>query len=441
MIKKTNRLLSFLLALTLLLTTGCDLFKSEKEREMAKVYKATKNTSLLTGIWVPPVASLIKTQSKANKRYAEVADAGINMAYTLFDEMADPKLMQRVLDAAQKNGIKLMVSLVAGNEEASLKIVNATKDHPAVLGYNMGDEPGGAAFEELGRLKEKIRAIVSEDKIIMCNMLPNYAPGSAYGVEADEEFNIYEKFLDVYMQTVKPDVLSFDHYPFTSDKGNDQGRISLMIENLCDIRNTGVKYGVDTWGFVQNSSWAGMRIPDANELRFVTNLHLIFGLKSFSYFLYCSPSDTPGVEGTFTGMITYKGKKTDIYKRVQKQNEELNAMKGVYLNYDHKGFVLHNFDWVHEFYLSDCEIYEKYKELSSVESEGNVLIGCFDKDGQTGLYVMNFDYTKGTTVKLNLEKDIDYRVWGAKGLEQMETGNAVSISLRPGEARFIEIFN
>ena len=39
------------------------------------------------------------------------------------------------------------------------------------------------------------------------------------------------------------------------------------------------------------------------------HFHLIFGLKSFSYFLYCQPDDKPGVEGVFEGMITYNGEK------------------------------------------------------------------------------------------------------------------------------------
>lgn len=108
---------------------------------------------------------------------------------------------------------------------------------------------------------------------------------------------------------------------------------------------------------------------------------------------------------------------------------------------DHKGFVLHNIDWIYDLAMFDVERWESYKELSSVESKGNILIGCFDKSGQTGLYVMNFDYTKSTTVKLNLENDYDFRVWGAKGLEQMENGKVISISLRPGEARFIEIMD
>ena len=44
--------------------------------------------------------------------------------------------------------------------------------------------------------------------------------------------------------------------------------------------------------------------------------------------------------------------------------------------------------------ISDNLIVESYKEVSSVESDGEFLIGCFENDGKTGLYVMNFRKTE-----------------------------------------------
>jgi hypothetical protein len=241
------------------------------------------------------------------------------------------------------------------------------------------------------------------------------------------------------MSKVRPDVLSFDHYPFLTDKELDHYKIVLMLKNLCDIRNSGIKYNVDTWGFVQNSSWQGTRIPNDDELRFVCNIHLIFGIKSYSYFLYCQPSDVYGAEGIFEGMLTYNCERTDIYYRVQKQNEELNAMKGIYLNYVNKGFILHNMDNDYVNSIDENLIFKSYKQLKSIESNGNILVGCFDKDGKSGFYVMNFDYKNGTSLALDLDNKYNFKVWGANGLEQMTKSKSINIDLRPGESRFIEI--
>ncbi len=435
-----KRIIVLLFLICLIINTACkkETKKAEEDRLM-EVYEQTPETELMLGLWVTPVAPLMTTAEDANYRYAEIAESGIKMAYTLHDENKDFDMLKRALDAAYKNGIKIMVSLPAGNRKASLETVEKTKDHPAVIGYNMGDEPGSDAFKQFGSLRDKIKETVSEDKIIMCNMLPNYAPEWVYGSYKDIEGTKYQVFLEKYMQIVKPDVLSFDHYPFMASKESDFGRVGLMLSNLSDIRNTGTKYNVDTWGFVQNSSWAGTRIPNEDELRFVCHLHLIFGLKSYSYFLYCQPSASKGAEGIFEGMLTYEGEKTDIYYRVQKQNNDLKAMKGVFLNYDHKGFVVHNLADEHKNSIDEALIMDSYNELKSVKSEGKILTGCFDKEGKTGLYVMNFDYTQKNKATLNLDGKNSFKVWGAGGLEQMGDSAKVIVDLKPGEAKFIEI--
>lgn len=430
---------SLIILSTLLLTTGtsCNINTSKVAR--GKVYSETENTPLLIGLWVPPVLHLTSTQDEADARYAEIRESNINMAYTHHDETNNYNQLVRALNAAEKNGIKLMVSLPAGNDKASLELVKKTKDYPAVLGYNMADEPGASSFASFGALRDKIKEMVSADKIIMCNLLPNYASDSVLGTTGDLNMDSYEMYIDQYMKIVRPDILSFDHYPFMANTSSDKEKIPLMLRNLCDIRNSGSKYGVDTWGFVQNSSWAGTRIPNGDELRFVSNIHLIFGLSSYSYFLYCQPYEKSGAEGVFEGMLTYSGERTDIYYRVQQQNKDINAMKGVYLNYKNKGFILHNMSIDNKKAIDENLRLVTYLQLKSIESEGTILTGCFEKDGKIGLYVMNFDYTKNTSAKLLLDGKHEYKVWGANGLEQMTRGKLITLDLSPGEGRFVEI--
>lgn len=279
-------------------------------------------------MWVPPLYRLTETEEEANERYRELKELGVNMAYTHHPvhEVYNIKQLLRSLDAAEKNGIKVVVILRPG--QVGISMVEKTKDHPAVMGYNIVDEPGFATFQSLANTRDKIKEMISEDKIVMCNLFPNYAPDSFLGTSPKDGKSSYEIYVEKYMDMVRPDILSFDHYPFMADKSNDNERIQLMLKNFCDIRNYGEKYNVDTWGFVQNSSWQGTRLPNEDELRFICHTHLIFGLKSYSYFLYCQPSDKPGVEGIFEGMLTYNGEKTDTYFRVQKQNKDINAMKG-----------------------------------------------------------------------------------------------------------------
>jgi hypothetical protein len=409
------------------------------KRKLKEVYDNTEETELLLGLWVPPIYLLTPTQEEAEKRYAEIKEAGMVMAYSIHVDPNNMDMLMRSLDAAEKNGIKMLVYLMRYNNEKNLEIVEATKNHPAVLGYNLFDEPEYSEFDNIAQLRDEIKKIVPEDKIIMCNMFPNYATDSVFGPNPNLYESNYNNYLDTYMQKVRPDVLSFDYYPFMKDPKADPDWIAGMLTNLSDIRNIGKKYGVDTWGFVQNSGWSYTRVPNANELRFICHLHLIFGLKSYSYFLYCQPNDKPGTAGIFEGMLTFHGEKTDIYYRVKKQNKDLKKMKGVFLNYDHVGFVTHNMTKKHTDAIAKDLRYDKYKELEKIKSKGSILVGIFEKDGKTGLYVMNFDYKKNNKVTLELDSKTEFKVWGDDGLEQMKKADSIKLKLDPGEGKFIEL--
>ena len=83
------------------------------------------------------------------------------------------------------------------------------------------------------------------------------------------------------MEKVRPDILSFDHYPFMADSNADT-TVLIMLDNLSDVRNVGMKYNVDTWDLSEHS-WAGTRIPMMMNLDCMPSPPHI-GLKSYSYF-------------------------------------------------------------------------------------------------------------------------------------------------------------
>lgn len=437
------RILSIMMALLCIMNLISCTNDNKEDNTMKDVikknYEETEDTPVLLGVWVPPLYRLTQTDEEADMRYRELKELGVNMTYTHHPvhEVYNVNQLLRSLDAAHKHGIKVMVILRPG--QLGLSMVEKTKDHPAVMGYNLVDEPGFGSFAQLAKLRDKIKEMADEDKIIMCNLFPNYAPDNFLGTTPTDGKSSYEVYVEKYMDMVRPDVLSFDHYPFLADKTHDSQKIQLMLENFSIIRLYGEKYNVDTWGFVQNSSWQGTRLPNDDELRFIVHFHLIFGLKSYSYFLYCQPSADPGVEGVFEGMITYEGEKTEVYHRVQKQNQDINAMKGVFMKYDHKVFLTHNMPEEYVASINESLRVEKYKGIEKIESDGSLLIGCFEKDGRTGYYVMNFNYEKGVKATIKLDDKYEFRVWGANGLEQLKNGSKVELDLLPGEGRFVEI--
>lgn len=409
---------------------------------------AAENVPLIEpmlGAWVTPLPHLTATQEQADARYAELRENGINMVYSFGGEVHDPAHRARMLDAAEKNGVRVMIELDriadTGGIEANLMLVKATMDHPAVIGYNMYDEPNAALFPALGEQLRRIREIVGEDKLIMCNLFPNYANAAQLGISGERDgMTPYQQYIDRFMSEVGSDILSFDFYPFHTDTGKDSDKLKAMLTNFSDIALCAEKYGVPYWGFVQNSSWSGTRVPNDGELRFLSHFHMMFGLESYSYFLYCQPYNVETGEGMFKGMLNYDGERTEIYDRVKKINGELNGLRGRYLDYSFRGFLTDKLSKGYTAAIAEELRQESFGPLCGIESKYNLLVACYENEaGEQAYYVLNFAYGLDGTVTLDFGGGAAFTLWGADGIEQMGEQKQITFDLLPGEGKFIEM--
>lgn len=395
------------------------------------------------GAWIPPLPEILSTQEEVTARYAEAKAAGINLINATF-EYATPGALERCLEAARVNGQKVMIGMPHENEDTCIELVRSTKDHPAVIGYTMKDEPTQEHFAQLGGLRDKLRAEAREDQFVMCNLLPNYFTPWDEEPNPETGMTTYQKYLKDYMDIVRPDCLSLDHYPLAIDPAADPALLKCFLKNMTDIRNYGDKYGVETWGFIQSSGWNDRREPSLDELRFVINMHLAFGFKELTYFLYWQPWE-PGraCDGyDYTGMITYQGEKTPVYDRALSIDKEWKAMGTAYLDYDCEAFILNNIEAAVAEGMANEQVADSFGSVASIQSEGKMFTGCFDNaKGSEGYFIVNFDYKgqENSSAQLQLTVPKLVKVWGKGGLEQELQTTSVNIEMGPGEAKFIEI--
>lgn len=415
-------------------------YKATQE-EMEEAEAAVTATELLRGIWVTPRLDYRQPQEDYDAEYKKVKEAGVNMI-TTHGETASKKMMEKTLNACEKNGIKVMISLNRISSEidikANLRIVENYDSSPCVIGYNMYDEPNTASFELIEKQYQKIREICSPDKTVMVNFLPNYASDAQLGVSGEE--NPYRAYLENYYNVSHSDVVSFDFYPYRADH-SDEKLIGRCIANMCEIAKVAQDNNLPAWGFVQSGEWSGTRTPDLGELRFISHLHLLFGLKSFSYFLYVTPIDGETEEGYFLGMVEYDGTIRDTYYLVQQTAKELDGMKGVYLNYNFKGLMQNkvNADW-EESIIDEYKLNKFGGAEISTSSEKGFICGCFEKEtGEKGLYLLNCDSYNSSKASLKLDKITNYKLWGANGIEQMGAAKEISMDFIAGEGKFIEL--
>ncbi len=424
------------------------------EEELKQMEEEREGADIVIGLWEGPRKHAMTTQEEANKRYEEIKAAGINMVY-LYAELLDEDWLAKSLQAAEATGVSIMVDLgaVYTNKTKFYQVVNQTKDSPAVIGYNIVDEPAYTAFQQIRKVVDLLREEVSEDKIILCNLLPNYAGDNALAAAPQEGMTLYQTYLDTFCKTVPVNLLHFDYYPYNLDPQGDEASIRKMLINLVDMRNTAARYSIDMGGFLQSSrwghyeddgTWVGTRIPNETEFRFIANLHLAFGAKTMTNFLYWSRNGSDPdqrVGGIFDGLITYEGEQTPVYSIVQATNRGIHAMKGVYLSYTQDGFLTSGLSEEMVSALSEELVHDSYDMVEKLESDGQILAGCFREDGKKGLYIMNFERTGESerSVAIRLNRNCSYQVWGTEGLEQAGTGEAVTVSLLPGEGCFVAL--
>ena len=153
--------------------------------------------------------------------------------------------------------------------------------HPALYAYHLIDEPSASQFPALGNLVAYLR---QRDPLHLAyiNLFPTYATNEQLATKGDVA-TAYWEYLRGYTEQVKPSLVSYDHYQFRLKGDSDQ-----YFLNLAMIRHAAQDAGVPFLNIVQACTWAPdvMRVPNANELRYLVYSTLAYGAQGISYYVY-----------------------------------------------------------------------------------------------------------------------------------------------------------
>jgi hypothetical protein len=212
------------------------------------------------------------------------------------------------LDLYHRYGIRVMLEVGTPNvdDPAQAKALDAVIDsvstHPALYSYYLVDEPGAGAFPKLGKLVAHIRRR-DPAHLPFINLLPTYASEGQLQVSADkaerakvgyptdfagvstgdETVLRYREHLKRFVETVHPDLISYDHYHFL--KNSDGAQYFL---NLALIRMAAQEAKVPFMNIIQtcDSPAEGWRGPGEHELRWLTYTSLAYGAQAIAHFRY-----------------------------------------------------------------------------------------------------------------------------------------------------------
>ncbi len=153
------------------------------------------------------------------------------------------------------------------------------------------------------------------------NVGPSHTAPSSLGARS------YAEYLNRYLRTVRPPLLSFDHYPLL-----ERGITPDYFLNWAQARSFSLGLGVPLWGFVQSVGFSqgrgGLprrRAPNQAELFWQINVALAYGAKGLQYFTYWTPEDDPRTRFG-SALVSREGRRTPLYGYAQNANRYLGVI-------------------------------------------------------------------------------------------------------------------
>lgn len=369
-------------------------------------------------------------------------DAGFNVAYT-YSENIDRKEISATIKNCEKYNISYMAGVTGSTSQTNANSLENTvyqtliKDTPSSFaGFVISDEPSADIFSNIsssvGVFKQVFKLKKYKELLYHVNLFPNYASGTRLsGTEQDMS---YKQYVEEYIKTVKPQILSYDYYGCNGKKPNIS---SGYFENMSVIKNAAKESGIPFWVYIQSCIWGGNeRIPNQPDIDYQVNTSLAYGAKGIQYFTYV----TPGFSGDTVfdnACITRDGEKTDTYYFVQNTNKNIAAVDEVLMCSINQGVIVSGETPCD---IPECDVISEYKNLKSVTGN-HILTGCFDYEGKQAFYIVNNDVCESDTVTLKFDSDISgFKILNTEKT-QINSKNELSFELEPSKAVLVVLTN
>ena len=367
--------------------------------------------------------------------YARMAVAG----FTVLIGGGDAEVNPKCLDLSAKHGMRIILRDTRMHSDPQTDddkrgldaMIAEYKDHPAFYGYFIRDEPNPEAY----RLLVGVHTYLEENDpahLPYINLFPNY------GGPTQLEFADYDGYCGDFVKTVKPLMLSYDHYSFLRDGSNRNN----WFANLEIVRRDSLKAKIPMWVIIQALEDATRyRRCTLNQMYWQVNTSLVYGAKSIWYYPYWSSGDPKKPEEWhYLGVVLPDGKLGPQYEAACEINPKLKRL----------GPTLMGLKSVSVTHLGEVPLRAKGFEPDSLIAKASgdrIIIGRFmDKQGKPVLMLVNRDWDKPGTVRLTLKKGTRAEEIGRLGPGKSlgaigfnPESKELSVTLAPSEARLVRL--
>ena len=385
---------------------------------MARSPQGAPEARFILTFWCgPPLAQF------DDARAAEIAAAGFTVVGAPCKGGSDPDLNVRALEVAARHGLRMWVrdhrinaeSMKAPDGPARIDAAVAQyRALPALDGYFVDDEPTVSEFAGVAAVVSALRA-ADPHHLAYVNLLPDYVPAEPRGAPT------YEAYVEQFIDTVHPQLLSYDYYPFGKEKDR-----STFFTNLAVIRAAALQHDLPFMLIVLAMPHGPYRDPTEAELAWQVHHALAYGARGISYFTYWTPEK--GGEWNNRDGLIMEGRPTLHYFQAARLNRSARAL----------GEALAPFRSIA---VADAQgeigVAFPIGPIAAIEG-GPITVGLFgDGSGRLAALLVNRDYRYGVTAHVVLQAgapqpaafDAETRTW--------QSADATSFVLPPGGARLL----
>jgi hypothetical protein len=330
------------------------------------------------------------------ERYRELAGCGFTEN---FSGQPNADAIVRALDVGRGTGIRQYVNLPEKDPE---EVVRRIKDHPALGGYFLRDEPSAADFPKLGKWVRRVQAVDTSHPCYI-NLFPTYASPAQLGTAT------YQEHVDRFIAQVPVPLLTFDHYPVTTG-----GLRADWYENLEIISRAARRTGKPFWAFVLAVAHGPYPIATVESMRLQAFSDLAYGAQGIQYFTYWTPDDKTW--DFHKAPIDLQGRRTEVYERVRQVNAEIRSLARVFagarvVRVGHTGRPPRG-----------TEAFRAEPPVTALETEGEgAVVSLLENGSRRYLAVVNRDFRAATSLRLRVEP-------GRRVREEKKDGSTAPVS-------------
>lgn len=303
-------------------------------------------------------------------------------------------------------------------EAAIVNGITNIKQNKMLTGYYIWDEPHQKDFDTVRLLKDILKKN-DPDRLAFSVIFPSY------GMFVWRD-STYPKYVDAYLKTVDPEVMSFDYYPYMNN--TDSLKNNNIWRDFGYIRKKALEAQKPLWFYFQAVPLPPNEVSiNLAMVRAQMYCALSYGVKGLSYYY----ENKKGV------LLDSNFNKSALYNDLKSLNTQVKNIGNLLLKKTSEKIYHTSLSGVDNF--SKAFYLDKIEEDELIDAApANLVLGIFG-DGTTKKYLMATNMSHTTKIKssITLKKKMEIAMFDKKNNQQIvlqTASRSLPVNLAPGEA-------